>query len=572
MSYPKTSNLHQKAHPNKVINQPRHQPLLSGTHISTHATYAWFTILFIAALFLGHSLRYGVESISVLWPASGILSATLAILPKKHWIPIILIAAVIDFLAWLLSHNFVIDPQFKSYLFVGQIAGPITALVFATSFRYLIPSGRPLSEPRRFAIYVCIPITLNTAVTSFLSMCLLSIFIEDLPILAAWQQWWYSDLAGHLIFATPIIVICNNWNRIKTTHAVTFEASIAMLLFIIVASLLFTNVFQNTFFTHYKFVLMLPIYAWFISRFGSSALALTNVSLSIVILAALVNHQSPFEHYDTPEAINVLAVQGFIVPMTLTTLYIATILQQRRDQFDQLLNNERQIRNLSRIESLGTMAGGVAHDFGNLAIAMRAYHAVLRLEIKEPNESVIKAIQGLDEAADGAQQLTKSLMAFARDEQADTHDEPAIADLCLAVTDATNALRPLMTDDNPLKIDVPDHQLFVPARSADLQRVLSNLILNARDASRASQPIEITVKQYDHRVWLLVTDHGTGMSKETQEHLFDPFYTTKPRGQGTGLGLAVVSGIIRDMGGTINVASTLGQGTTIAIDMPVIKA
>lgn len=530
---------------------------------------AWFVVAFLIAELLGNSFGYGVDSISILWPPTGILGATLAVTHKKHWLCLILIAAVLDFSVGLVSNNFTSDPGFISYLIIGLLTNPLTALTFAITFRKLIPNARPLSAPKLFGLYVLIPITLNTAMTSFLAMSLLYAYIPDFPFQAAWQQWWYSDVTGLLTFATPVIMIASSWHQIVKLEHRTIEAFIVLSLFFAISAVLFSNVFNIVMFRHYELVLMLPIYAWIVARFGAVVMSLTTLILTIVVLFALVNHASPFDTINQSPASNVLAVQGFLVPVTLCVLFIAALLESRNDQFQRILDHERQLRILSRVESLGTMAGGVAHDFGNLTIAMRAYHSVLRQQIKEPNTAVIDAINGLEEASDGAQTLTKSLMSLARDEQADAQTHFDTIDLCTTVTEAITMITPLLVPKLELDIQIPEHPIYIAARSADIQRLISNICLNAKDASDEGGPLQIIIRQHQQGVWILITDEGSGMNPDTRERAFDPFFTTKTRGRGTGLGLAVVAGIVRDIGATINLASTLDEGTTVAIDFPI---
>ncbi len=556
----------------QINNQPRMKSAIEPQdRYYTYVAYSWFAVAFLASQFLGYSFGYGVESISILWPPTGVLGATLVLLSRKHWIQILIIASVIDFLSGVVSNNFQADPSFIKFLLVGLATNPITAIVFATTYKLLIPNARPLSEPKLFGMYILIPIVLNTAVVSLIIVSLLSFSVEGFPALAGWQQWWYSDVMGILIFATPILMIASSWDRTVSQQSRMLEAFLLLTVFAVLALVLFTSPIDSTAFKYYKLVFMLPIYAWVVSRFGAVVMTLTTVVLNLVVLSALVNHISPFELEDQTEAQNVLAVQGFLVPATLTVLFVASILEHRKRQYEALLENERHMRALSHVEALGTMAGGVAHDFGNLAIAARAYLSVIKSQISSPNDPTKQAIIGLEESMDGVQSLTKSLMRFAREDNSDPLGTEERTDLCQAVEESIATLGSLISPKFTLSGHVPDEQIFIRAQNTDLQRILSNLIINARDASEPGQTISVSLAKENSGVWLLVTDQGKGVPKEIQDRVFDPFFTTKPRGQGTGLGLAVVAGIVRELGGKLNIASTPGQGTTIAIYFPVVE-
>lgn len=557
----------------EFFSQPRHpdRTLEPTDRYYSYVCYAWFAVLFIGSQYLGYTFGYGVESISVLWPPTGVLGAALALLSRKHWIPIIIIASVLDFLNGVISENFRTDPDFHLYLIIGLITNPITAIVFASTFRIFVPSGRPLSEPKVFGLYVIISVALNTAIVSFLSMSLLSLLIEGFPLLAGWQQWWYSEIMGLLIFATPIIMIASSATRIHLAQFRVYEAAVMLFVFSVVTALLFSAQFESTSFRYYKVVFMLPIFAWIISRFGAVVMSLATLVFTLVILYMLISHVSSFEAPNRSEAGNVLTVQGFLLPVTLTVLLIASILEQRKKQFETLLENEIQLRSLRRMESLGTMAAGVAHDFGNLAIAARSYLSVIKDQLDQPNETLFNAVRGLDESLDGAQSLTKSLMLFARDGLANQSSEPVSIDICQAAEETADSMNQLLASRHHLECNVPSESILVSAHTGDIQRILSNLIINARDASVPGQQIELSVRNDGAWASLSVTDHGIGIPEHDRPRIFDPFFTTKPRGQGTGLGLAVVSGIVHEMGGKIDVDTTVGEGTTIVISLPILK-
>ncbi len=561
-------------------NENHGKPVELPTRSSAYSFYAWFAVAFLLAELLGQSFAYGVDSISILWPPTGILGAALVITHRKHWIPIVLVATGID----MMMSGFIVLIDYQSDLvelnmqlvgskLVGFIINPAAPLIFAITLERMIPNYKPLSSPKAFGLYVLVPIVLNTALVSCICMWLNSLLYEDFPIIEGWQQWWYSDITGFLAFATPIIVIAANRDQLDHLQSRSIEATLVLVCFTATSVILFTDTISFTSFQNYKFVLMLPVFAWVVARFGSVVMSLTTLILTIVVLSALVSQASPFDSVDRSAHENAIAVQGFLVPVMLVVLFIASIIESRKTQFSRILDQDRQMRNLSRVQSLGTMAGGVAHDFGNLTIAMRAYHSVLRQQIDNPSEEVISAIQGLEEAADGTQSLTRSLMSLAREEsQESTNHNTTIVDLCSAVEEAIASIKPLISTRNPLGFTKPEREIPVLANKSDILRIISNLIVNARDASQSGQPIEVALKVDDQTVWLLVTDHGSGMSSETKEHAFDPFYTTKPRGRGTGLGLSVVAGTVRDMGATINLASTEGVGTTIVIKIPIANA
>jgi len=274
----------------------------------------------------------------------------------------------------------------------------------------------------------------------------------------------------------------------------------------------------------------------------------------------------PFVDGDRSDAANVLAAQGFLVPATLAMLFVGALREQRRHEFEAKLETERRLREIDREETLGTMATGVAHDLGNLAMAIRAYQTTLRSLMGETSEPISRAVDGIGEAAAEAQALTQSLMEFAR---TDEHEPPSRFDLCEVVLKCCESLEMLVANDCDLVARVPTEPIYLLGRSGELQRILTNLVMNARDALEPGcRHVEVKVLAIANGVCVKVIDEGRGMEPDAIRRACDPFFTTKPRGKGTGLGLAVVRGLVTDMGGSIEISSAPGVGTTVAITFP----
>ena len=239
---------------------------------------------------------------------------------------------------------------------------------------------------------------------------------------------------------------------------------------------------------------------------------------------------------------------------------------------------QEQLLQASKLQSIGRLAGGVAHDFNNLltAILGNAELALLDLEKDHPARADIDEIT---KAAEGASRLTRQLLSFARRQII----EPVALDLSAVVDGSLEMLRRLLGEDIQITSVRDDDLGLVEADPGQLQQVLVNLSVNARDAmpegghlvietsnevigeEYATTRPEIAAGRY---VTLAVTDTGTGMSDEVLSHLYAPFFTTKPQGSGTGLGLATCHGIVKQSGGHIWIHSEVGQGTTVSILLP----
>lgn len=244
----------------------------------------------------------------------------------------------------------------------------------------------------------------------------------------------------------------------------------------------------------------------------------------------------------------------------------------------QTLELEQQYRHAQKMESIGRMAGGVAHDFNNVLTAIMGYTG-LTLSMLSEDDPIRANLKGIEASAERAANLTRQLLAFARKQvielQAVDLNELLMAD--------SKILRRLITEDIELVILPAEDLGWVRADPGQLEQVLFNLAVNARDAMPQggklileTAPVTISPDGARHYagvkpgeyIRLTVTDTGTGMSDEVKTHLFEPFFTTKALGKGTGLGLATCFGIIKQSDGHIWVESELGKGTTFKIYLP----
>jgi len=237
-----------------------------------------------------------------------------------------------------------------------------------------------------------------------------------------------------------------------------------------------------------------------------------------------------------------------------------------------------QLNQAQRIESVGRLAGGVAHDFNNMlgVILGHAEMALLKLDPGHPQYHDLKAIYA---AAERSADLTRQLLAFARRQTI----TPKVIDLNETVEGMLKMLRRLIGEDIDLAWNPGLSLCPIRMDPSQLDQILANLCVNARDAIEGVGKItietanvffdenccrdnaEVVVGEY---VLLAVSDDGCGMEKETLAQIFDPFFTTKELGQGTGLGLATVYGIVKQNNGFINVYSEPGEGTTFKIYLP----
>ena len=228
---------------------------------------------------------------------------------------------------------------------------------------------------------------------------------------------------------------------------------------------------------------------------------------------------------------------------------------------------EEEVRHSQKVEAVGQMAGSVAHDFNNLLTAIAGYSDLLLASL-EPEDARRADVEEIHKAAERAARLTRQLLAFSRRQA----PQPRVLDLNQVVQDMEKILGRLLGKGVRLASLAEASPARVRADAAQLEQVLLNLAMNARDAmpgggllTLRTSSIDIAAKRY---VLLQVSDTGTGMDAETRARLFEPFFTTKGQGQGTGLGLSTVHGIVKQCGGRLEVWSEPGQGSTFRIYLP----
>ena len=239
---------------------------------------------------------------------------------------------------------------------------------------------------------------------------------------------------------------------------------------------------------------------------------------------------------------------------------------------------EAQLRQSQKMEALGRLAGGVAHDFNNLLTVIKG-HNELMLDRMTPSDPGLMSGQQIRKAADRAATLTRQMLAFSRRQAL----QPKVLDVNALVEDIGKLLKRLIPEDIEVVFRTEESLGRVKADASQLEQVLLNLTVNARDAmphggklTIETQNVTVSAELAQTRpsmepgdyVKLAVIDSGTGMDAETKAHIFEPFFTTKEPGKGTGLGLATVYGVVKQTGGFICVDSEPGAGSKFEVYLP----
>jgi PAS domain S-box-containing protein len=241
---------------------------------------------------------------------------------------------------------------------------------------------------------------------------------------------------------------------------------------------------------------------------------------------------------------------------------------------------QQRVQHAEKIETIGRLAGGVAHDFNNVLMAITAYCELMEIRLSADSPLREPLHQTLRAAEHGAA-LTRQLLAFGRKQKLN----PKVLDLRAVIDGIIPILRRLIGEHIQLETDTSDEPVWVKIDQYQIEQVVLNVALNSRDAISNTGKIQIeigktTLTKEDVRslmdvnpgeyAFVNIEDNGNGMTEETLSHIFEPFYTTKEMGGGTGLGLATVYGIVKQSGGIIQVDSIPRKGTKFRIFFPTI--
>lgn len=261
-----------------------------------------------------------------------------------------------------------------------------------------------------------------------------------------------------------------------------------------------------------------------------------------------------YDEYTNPMG-DVIEVRSSLLPDGRTVWLLSEATERKRI--------EDRLEEIRRVEALGKVTGEVAHDFGNILSTISG-----NLHLLETSNATGAPFRlgRIRTAVDLGVSLTERLVAFARKQ----HLEPERVDLGSLVEGMQDLLDIALPETVALHLDLGEDPLHVSLDPGQLESALLNVCMNAAQAMPDAGNIWITLTSQDGHALLSIKDDGIGMTEETRRHAFEPFYTARPNGEGTGLGLSMVYGFVTQSGGNIEIRSAMGQGTTIVIRVPIL--
>ncbi|HXU35254.1 MAG TPA: ATP-binding protein [Blastocatellia bacterium] len=320
------------------------------------------------------------------------------------------------------------------------------------------------------------------------------------------------------------------------------------------------------------------------TEFGVALLALSNVIIfgTLTLLTAKLVHRLDSERTAVEIALRE-AQEGLEARVKERTAELQASndrlsfeIAERARAEEALRKSDERIRQTQKLEAVGRLAGGIAHQFNNLMTIIIGYSELLQMR-KLDSDPDFDKLGEIRKAGQRAAALTSQLLAFSRRQV----QQPSMVDLNEVIVGVDEMLRGLLGQRMSLKTLLEPSLGKVIADRGQLEQILINLTLNARDAMEAGGLLTIETSNVNvdgegatrglhpgDYVVLSTTDNGTGMDAETQARIFEPFFTTKEQGQGTGLGLSVIDGIVRQSGGHVEVTSALNEGSTFYVFLP----
>lgn len=376
----------------------------------------------------------------------------------------------------------------------------------------------------------------------------------------------WSGALPSLVAAPAFFVAWTNWRHKRLQRAATwlFAALFA-------GSILATlprGGFSPAWYLHPVLCLLATVCLGVIPGLTMTLVAVTALLVGVVVRPGEGVHEAILPelwvHVTSLAAVALASALAGAIVNRLLFMALLTAESQRRKNFESsraLRHREKLLRHALRVETIGDLAGMVCHQLRNSFQVLMGH--VTMGEIASDEERV-RRLSMIEETLEQTRPLLDELMSMAHPDEGTTGP----CDLAKALRQFEAQAQRVLPSNIRLEAEIPEHLPPVLLNARGLAHALWNLVINARQAIHGDGSITLRCGQDRHQVWLEVQDTGTGMAREVQERIFDPYFTTKPAGQGTGLGLTAVARFVRGSNGLIQVDSEVGSGTTFRLRFP----
>jgi signal transduction histidine kinase len=526
-----------------------------------------FAPVYLFAIILGYAFFLTPNSISALWPAGGVALATLTLTRYRMWpMLVVLIAGIEMSIPYLLGGAEIVA--------IATLANVIEPLIGASLLRWIVGRRVDVSRMRGALGLVILAGVTAPAIAAVPGASKFVALESSIPFVDAWQVWWFGGALGVVVIA-PVILSWANHPRVEAVPKTRLAELLLLGSLIVLAGVWVLGAPPKPFRSILDFPFVtFPLLIWATLRFDTRIVTVASMLVAFFTVWNAALGRGPFMMIiaESVQA-NILAIQTFIATAVLSALFLSAALADRRRAELARAALQAQVAEAQKLELVARLAGSVAHDFNNDLTIMMSWTDYLENRA-DGNKDVQRAAGQISRAAHRAASITNQLLSFGR-----TPPGPKqtvnVADLAPAWN---GLLRPLFHGSRRIEISAEDDVGYVRADPHQLEQVLLNLAINARDAMPKGGVLNIRATRLAPAsgsgpvpmICISVADDGEGMTQPVLDQIFEPFFTTKQDGRGTGLGLPSVQRIIDNLGGRVEVESTLGEGTTFRLYLPAV--
>jgi signal transduction histidine kinase len=532
---------------------------------------AGVALVYFAAAKLGLSLAAVARQVSPVWPPTGIALAALLIFGYRVWLGVAIGALAI---------NAISDEPFVTACGIA-FGNTLEALLGAWLLRRFVGFQNSMEHLRDvLGLAVCSALLSTTvsATVGVTSLCLGQVHAWS-RFASLWHTWWLGDAMGALIIAPLLLTWAARWPHIVPRGRAA-ETVVALLLVVVIGDAILRSPFEMA--QQIKYFIFPPL-IWTALRLGQATTSAAILVISALSVLGVVEHAGAF----VAELFNqrLLLMQTFTGVIALGSLLLGAVMAERRtaerelaryrehleelvaERTEALRESLEQLRHAERLASIGTLATGIGHEINNPlnAILLSAQYA-LRSGDSATTANMLSTISA---EAQRAGRIVHGVMRFAKAEGGEKYPGD-LNDVVRQAVDLAKAY--LQSAKVALALELAEALPQVRMSPTEMEQVLVNLITNAVQAGDSVVRITIRTAAESDWVRLTVQDDGPGIAPDVLERIFDPFFTTRQNRGGTGLGLSICHSIVSDHGGTMSVASMVGEGATFTIRLPIAGA
>ena len=532
---------------------------------------------------LGWVFFLGDVRVSTLWLATGLLLWVFVVSAQKYWL---LIACVYFFADILVSY---FTGVLKSHFYI-EILGTITIvgetclgawLLSRFSFRI-----SHLYSTRGISLFLVLGVFVSTALFAFIGALGVYLANGGAKFFNLYFTWMTSDALGELLLF-PLLVSWLNHRHSSSLTRKDIEATIFVIISSAISYYICSIDADQTTYIFQQPYMIIALLAISVIRYEEKYTILLMFIFTMMAMYFTNLMQGPFIHWHRLTYDDVIATQVFIAVVSLVTLLLTAVYSELKREIKEksiALTEKKQaevkLRHAQKVEVIGNLSAGIAHDFNNTLTSLGGYIKLARNHVKDSDKKMSHYLKQIQQGANRGKDIIDKLMAFSRSNE----DNVKRIDLNSFIEERLDYYQVSVTQFIQFEFQAASESPKIWIDPVQLDQIVINLLVNARDAIESKGTINVTVEngRYVEKtsnvtfidfsgsyICVRIRDNGCGIKEELIEHVFEPFFTTKEIGQGTGLGLSTVYGIMAEIGGHIIVETELNVGSEFQLYFPV---